>query len=191
MKKELRKKYKNLRNELEDKTFLSGCIKNIFLSSAQYQECESVLLYYATGSEVLTNEIFKACIADSKTVAFPVCLDDNGAMDFFKVNGETDLEQGMYGIKSPKSSCERFVPDEKSLCVVPGLTFDLSGYRLGYGKGYYDRYLSEFPGISCGLCYEALVETKLPVNSYDKHVDYLITDKKIYKFNSKEDLKNG
>ena len=112
-------------------------------------------------------------------------------MDFFVVEGENDLSEGMYGIFAPKAECPVLRADEKCLCCVPGLSFDKKGYRLGYGKGYYDRYLSSFKGISIGFCYDALVSEGLPCDSYDKQVNCLITDKKIYKFNSKEDFKNG
>ena len=103
-------------------------------------------------------------------------------MDFFLVEDENDLVEGMYGIKAPKKRCAHLDATEKCLCVVPGLAFDCKGYRIGYGKGYYDRYLAAFPGVSVGLCFEELRRDSIPVKPHDIKVNYLITDKMIYNY---------
>ncbi len=191
MKSELRKKLKERRDSLVNKQIYSEKITDLLLASSFYKEAETVLLYSSSGSEVPTNEIYKACLKDKKRIAFPLCIDKNGIMDFFIVDSENDLTDGVYGIKAPSEWCKRLIDDERCLCVVPGIAFDTRGYRLGYGKGYYDRYLENFTGVSVGLCYSELLNENLPADIYDKKVNYLITDKTIYKINSKEDLKNG
>lgn len=191
MKTELRKEFKKQRDCLENKALYSEMITRLLLESDFYKSAETVLLYNSTGSEVSTDEIFRACLRDGKKTAFPVCLDKNGKMEFFVIEKESDLQEGMYGIYAPEEHCPVLSDNDKCLCCVPGLSFDKKGFRLGYGKGYYDRYLSNFKGISVGLCYDALVSESLPADKYDKSVNYLITDKKIYKFNSKEDFENG
>lgn len=183
MKKQKRAELKKLRKELKDKELLSKRITDKFLSSELYKTADTLLLYHSVGSEVSTRDIFVAALNDKKRVAFPVCADDKGFMEFYYVKLESDLTEGMYGIKEPAIGCEKYFFEDRGICIVPGLSFDLEGYRIGYGKGYYDRFLSAFNGISVGLCYDALVSESLPRDLYDKNVNSLITDKKIYNFN--------
>ena len=191
MKTELRKKLKEQRDNIINRALCDKKIAELFLTSSLYKQADTILLYSSSGSEVSTDEIFKRCLLDGKTVAFPICLDKDGLMDFFTVKDENDLIEGMYKIKAPKVGCSKLVVDCNCLCVVPGLSFDKQGYRIGYGKGYYDRFLENFEGITVGLCYSELLSESLPKDYYDKNVSYLITDNKIYQFNSKEDFKNG
>lgn len=183
MKSEKRKELKKLRNSLENTEYLSEKIAKTFLETDIYKNAEVLLLYCSVSSEVSTDEIFHQALLAQKRVAFPVCVDSNGYMEFYFVKDETDLAEGMYGIKSPKTACERYAYCENAVCIVPGLAFDKNGYRLGYGKGYYDRFLEKFKGISVGLCFDEMLADTLPTDDFDKKVDYLITDKKIYKFN--------
>ena len=182
MKNQKRKELKKLRDSLENRDSASALIEEAFLSSDIYKTSDTVLLYYAVGSEISTIRIFQNAISDGKRVAFPFCTEKDGVMEFYLVDGEEDLENGKYNIKAPRKDCDKLTAFSDAVCVVPGLSFDKKGYRLGYGKGYYDRFLSEFSGISVGLCYEALLSESLPFDCFDKRVDYLITDKKTYKF---------
>lgn len=182
MKKAKRKELKSLRDSLKNKDKLSAQINERFLLSDIYKNAETILLYYSVGSEVSTEEIYKRAMSDKKNLAFPLCISDDGLMEFFYIKSDSDLAEGMYGIKAPREYCEKFTGAENALCVVPALSFDKKGYRLGYGKGYYDRFLENFEGISVGLCYDATLSEALPTDKYDKKVNYLITDKKTYKF---------
>ncbi len=183
MKKHIRAELKKQREAITDKELLSDKIADAFLSSDIYKKADTLLLYYSVGSEVSTSRILKSALKDKKRVAFPVCVDSNGFMEFYYITDEAELVEGMYGIKEPCEESEKYDFSHSGLCVVPGLSFDRKGYRIGYGKGYYDRFLLQFNGISAGLCYEALVSEELPTDAYDKKVNYLITDKKIYNFN--------
>ena len=88
------------------------------------------------------------------------------------------LKNGLYGVLEPDPSRSRpALSGGNALCIVPGLGFDSKGYRLGYGKGYYDRFLSGFHGITVGLCYSACTKWMLPHGYYDRPVDILITEK--------------
>lgn len=192
MKKEKRKQLKLLRDSIEDRALLDAKITDTFLSSDLYKNADVLLLYYSVDSEVSTLQIFRHALECGKKTAFPICKDREGTMSFFLVDSEKDLTEGMYGIKSPSDKCTEFTFSKNALCIVPGLSYDKEGYRIGYGKGYYDRYLAHFSGTTVGLCYEQLVCDKLPRDIYDKNVNCLITDKKTYNFKSlKEDLKNG
>ena len=182
MKSAKRKELKLKRSLIESREYLCRLIEESFSETYLYKNAEVILMYYSVGSEVSTQAIFEKALSDNKLTAFPVCLDSNGVMSFYYVNGADDLEEGMYGIKAPKEGCEQYGEHKNSLCIVPGLAFDKRGYRIGYGKGYYDRFLENFNGITVGFCYEEMVEDILPADEFDKKVDYLITDKKIYKF---------
>lgn len=177
----LRQRYKNFRKNL-DRQLKSEMDRDIILrliSSEIYFDAGNILAYASTEDEVSTKAFVTAAFANGKRVAFPRCTDLDGSMDFYYVDSVKDLKRGAFGIFEPSEKCRR-VPESdyrKSLCIVPGLAFDISGYRLGYGKGYYDRFLSNYDGISVGLCYTACVKFKLPSDEYDRRVDRLITEK--------------
>lgn len=191
MKTETRKKLRWLRETCTCKEERSETIENLLINSELFKKADTVMLYYSTGDEVSTMKIFDACLENGKRIAFPRCLDSEGTMEFYLIKDKDDLEKGMYGIVEPKKDCELLIPDENALCIVPGIAFDKQGYRMGYGKGYYDRYLSRYKLISIGLTYMLLFCGKLPTDSFDRRVSYIITEKNIYKINDKEDLKNG
>ncbi len=184
MKAKLRKQLKEKRNTLDNKAELSGVISDIFLQSELYKNCDTVFVYSSLGSEVSTDKIIAKAFSDSKRVAFPKCLDKSGNMKFYFVTSQEELTKGYYDILEPPTYNEANIANCKTVCLVPGISFSLDGYRLGYGKGYYDRFLSEFHGICVGLCYSELLSESLPADPHDKKVDYLITDKRIYNFNT-------
>ncbi len=184
MKVQLRKQLKEKRNALENKAELSGIISDMFLKSELYKSCDAIFVYSSFGSEVSTDRIIAKAFSDGKRVAFPRCLDKEGNMQFYFVGSQEALTKGCYGISEPMTDNEANDTNSTAVCLVPGLSFSLDGYRLGYGKGYYDRFLNEFHGVSVGLCFSALLSESLPAETHDKKVDYLITDKRIYNFNT-------
>ena len=99
-------------------------------------------------------------------------------MDFFFIKSYDDLSPGKYDIPEPvPEKCEQVRDFSSGLCLVPGLSFDYQGYRLGFGKGYYDRFLSRFGGITAGICYAKCTVSELPRGVYDRAVDILITER--------------
>lgn len=178
----LRNLFKLNRDAVDNKTELSEKICQTLFKSDEYRNCESIFLYASCGSEVCTDSIMHRAFADGKRVAFPRCIDKNGNMKFYYINSSSELILGYYGIKAPPTHTEAYFGNENTLCIVPGLAFSIDGYRLGYGKGYYDRFLSEFKGVSIGLCYDVCLCKTLPTDEYDKKVNYLITDKRVYNF---------
>lgn len=181
-KSELRKNLILKRNSLDSKEEKSTIICCELLDSSIYKSCDKIYLYSSFGSEVDTSLLFSKALSDSKTVAFPKCLDKEGNMEFYYVSSVRDFALGAFGIKEPTTECPKADFDSGTLCIVPGIGFSLDGHRIGYGKGYYDRFLSEFKGISVGFCFDECVIESLPFNKFDKKVNYLITDKKIYNF---------
>ena len=119
--------------------------------------------------EINTSLIWKKALSDGKKVLFPKCLGDY-RMKFCYIDSEADLQPGRFGLLEPVSEKE-FEPEHSDICVIPAFSYDKYGYRLGYGKGYYDRFLSGFFGAKVGLCYSGFVESQLPRGRYDVKAD--------------------
>lgn len=147
------------------------------LALPAYQKARQVLLYLSKGSEVDTWEVFARAVAEGKEVYAPRCLDGEGTMGFFQVTSPQELLQGRFGLWEPDlRRCAPWRRREGALCLVPGIAFDRQGYRLGYGKGYYDRFLAGFSGTAAGLCFRELALERLPRGPQDRRVDVLVTE---------------
>lgn len=182
IKKELRKKFRLKRKEIKNKEFLDNKIADNFLSSSIYKKAETILCYFSLDDEISTNKILNSAFKDNKKVAVPFCEDLNGKMNFYYINSLNDVVLGSFGIMEPnKEICKKVDNFENSICVVPAFSFDKLGFRLGYGKGYYDRFLENFISISVGLCYNSFLSDELPINQYDKQVNYIITENDLIK----------
>ncbi len=182
LKQKLRAESKLYRNELSnnEKAELDSKISDRLFNTWQYKNCEVLLTYVSTEIEVDTREIISRALADGKRVAVPRCIDNTRFMDFYFIKDFDDLEGGYMGVLEPiPEKCEKMTDFSEGLCIVPALMFDLYGYRLGYGKGYYDRFLSNFCGETLGICYNRCVKEKLPHGKFDKCVEKIITQSRI------------
>lgn len=175
----LRKEFIGKRKALmqNEKARLDKLVFKNSVNLPQYKQSDAVLIYVSSEIEVDTTKIISDSLKLGKIVASPKCVNADGEMTFKIIHSENDFVRGMYGISEPKESCPDFNGDfKRSVCFVPALAFDSFGYRLGYGKGYYDRFLKNFGGISVGLCYSDFLVDVLPVNSYDINVDFVVTE---------------
>ncbi len=146
----------------------------------QYQSCRTLLTYVSTDIEVDTTRIINNALQDGKCVAVPRCVDGTRRMEFYRISSLNELQPGTFGVLEPLADPERLVADDSaSLCIVPALSYDWRGYRLGYGKGYYDRYLADYGGNVIGICYHNCVQRSLPHGRFDRRVSLLITDQYI------------
>ncbi|MBR1563432.1 MAG: 5-formyltetrahydrofolate cyclo-ligase [Ruminococcus sp.] len=184
-KRELRAHYKKLRREMSpsERKQADRLITEAFLNSDEYRSCEMLLCFVSTGIEVSTREILTRAFAE-KTVLCPKCIGSpsEGIMRFYEAGSFSELEEGTMGILEPSEKCREVTEFENALCVLPGLCFDRRGYRLGFGGGYYDRFLAGFNGVKAGICYESCVCDELAHNEYDMKADMLFTDKCIYRY---------
>lgn len=178
-KNELRKKYKKLRAECppDVKQNLDVRLSDNFFELDEYKKSRVIFTFISSAIETDTSLIISRAFSDGKLVAVPKCRDKSGIMDFFYIESYDDLEKGMFSIPEPKDGCSQAKDFSDGLCIVPGLCYDLLGYRLGFGKGYYDRFLEKFGGTSVGICYSKCVERELPRGNFDKPVDILVTEK--------------
>ncbi len=156
-------------------------IQNKFLTLWKFREVKTVLAYCSKPLEVDTSFIIERALAIGKTVAVPRCVPGTRDMDFYIIKSLDDLEPGAFGVMEPNpEKCELLRDYTSSVCIVPALMYDNSGYRLGYGKGYYDRFLSGYSGNCIGLVYSSLVKDDLPHGKYDRKVDIIVTEKDNY-----------
>lgn len=179
IKSELRQKYRSLRQAmpLEIKKQKDSAIADQVRRLWQYQRNSVLLIYVSTSIEVDTTDIIRQALANGKRVAVPRCVPDTRNMEFYYIDSLDELNPGMFGVLEPEPNPDRLY-DEKDggLCIVPAFSYDWRGFRLGYGKGYYDRFLSRFEGNMVGICYSDCVQRSLPHGRYDRPVELLVTE---------------
>ncbi|HIZ19522.1 MAG TPA: 5-formyltetrahydrofolate cyclo-ligase [Firmicutes bacterium] len=176
----LREHYKTLRRQMkpEQKAQRDRQIAARVRGLWQYKRCHQLLTYVSTAIEVDTLAIIRRALADGKQVAVPRCVPGTRDMEFYYISGLEDLEPGSFGVLEPRpESCRKATDFTSGLCLVPALCYDWRGYRLGYGKGYYDRFLAGFGGHMIGICYSDCVRRRLPHGRYDRPVELLVTDR--------------
>lgn len=180
LKADLREQYKSLRRKMtpSEKKTCDDIITNRITALWQYKHCDLLLSYVSTPIEVDTLEIIKKALADGKKVAAPRCVNGTRNMEFYRIRSLNDLERGSFGVMEPvPEKCEIVNDFTNSLCLVPALCYDWKGFRLGYGKGYYDRFLAGYDGHMIGICYSDCIRRRLPHGRYDKPVELLVTDR--------------
>ena len=175
----------------EDCLHLSLLIQTRFLDSAAYRQAGCIGLYSPMLNEVQTELLARRCLADGKLLSYPRIR--GAGLEFVVVSGLGELAPGSYGIPEPTG--EHLVPyPELELLVVPGVAFDLSGHRLGYGKGYYDRVLALCRPVleRVGFAYEFQVVAQLPADPHDCRLTRLVTEQRILHFSpgGEDDLPN-
>ena len=134
-----------------------------------------ILCYVSTPIEVDTSRFLSELLERHEAVYVPRCSEGN--MRFFRIGALSELRKGAFGISEPIGSDE-FHDETDSVCVTPALSFDRDGYRLGYGGGYYDRFLKNYSGLSVGICYQSFLG-EIPTEPFDLPVDLLITDEEV------------
>lgn len=182
----LRDKFKKIRLSMStcQKQEIDSQIADKFLSLKEYKNCDTVFAYISTDIEVDTHKIILTALSQGKKVAVPKCDIKTCTMMFYLINSFDDVSKGAYGILEPDINvCKKAQKNKNSLCIVPGLSFDESGFRLGFGKGYYDRFLSNFLGTSVGLCYDECISHTLPHDFYDKQTDIVVTQNYVNSIN--------
>ena len=118
-------------------------------------------------------------ISNSKTLYLPKVAGEN--LEVYEIqNLESDLETGSFKILEPKKSCKITIRGSLQALIVPGVCFDENGYRLGFGRGYYDRFLDGFLGAKIGVCFEEFLTSDIYPEKHDIQMDFVVTDKGIY-----------
>ncbi len=183
-KRALRQEYRARRKALspEEKAARDTAICTRFLSTATYRFANTLLVYAPLVDEIDIMPIVRRAFTDKKTVAFPQCDTETSQMTFHIIEDEKELAIGAYGIREPRADAPLYQyreTDGTAVCLIPGLLFDENGYRLGYGRGYYDRYLTSFGGVRVGLVYADFVVERVPRGRYDLAAELIITEKEV------------
>ena len=173
-KEELRKTFREQRNSLTDKTKKSQMITKNIISSPIFQNASVVMLYRSAKGEVETDVLWQICKEQGKTCVFPKCVSKT-EMIAVLAESEGDFSVSGFGILEPTSD-EAFLKEQIDLIIVPALAFDRNHYRMGYGGGYYDRYLVGYPGVSVGLCFSELLVPSVMPNGWDIPVSFVVTE---------------
>ncbi len=186
-KRQLRKKILAIRDAqpLELRQNLSFAILRKVYELDVFKEAGVILTYADYRSEVITIPLIDKALADKKQVFCPRVIGKD--MDFYRIYATEDLNEGYKGIREPVSG-ERFDDGDKTarcLMIMPGAVFDKKCGRIGYGGGFYDRYLSKMSENETGvktlaLAYECQLADSVPVEAHDIRPDMLVTENEIY-----------
>ena len=153
-----------------------------FTALASFRFAKVILLYVPIKGEPNVLGCFEAARTAGKQIAFPICHPETRTMTFGIVSSPDELTAGAYGIPEPPASATLYQPSkhEHDLCVVPGVCFDRHGHRIGYGKGYYDRFLATFGGASVGLTPHRFLRNELPHGRFDRPIDLILTERGVF-----------
>lgn len=182
-KKELREKYTAIRAEIPEETkkkWDDEFFHNL-INSDIYKQSQTIYVFVSFNDEIDTHQLITHMISQGKNVKIPVTEAGNPDMRFTRLLDMDHLEVANFGILEPKEEHLDFENIKDSdLILVPGLVFDEDGYRVGYGGGFYDKFLSkiDYDPIKIGICYEIQIGENLPREHFDIPVDYICTDKK-------------
>ncbi|WP_457624383.1 5-formyltetrahydrofolate cyclo-ligase [Persephonella sp.] len=155
-----------------------------FISLPQLRKARNILLYYPHKNEVDTRFIIKKLLEDGSFNLFLPKVSGDRLLPV-RISDLSGLKKGYAGIMEPEG--EVYSPEDIDIVVVPAVAFDLKGHRLGYGKGYYDRFLKETGALRVGVAYDFQVVDKLPAEQHDVPVELILTPTRI--INTKEDEK--
>ena len=199
-KRDIRKSVLTLRDSIsaDDKARYDGEIRKIVIGMEEYRKADVILAYVSYKSEVDTTLLIEQAFKDGKTVFTPKVADCE--MEFWKITSLNDLQEGYKGIREPIQSISFF--DWVKACNVmmwmPGAVFDRERHRIGYGGGFYDRYLNRLAGntenvaetrnlmgqvcfITAALAYSCQVLEQIPYEEHDRKPDLIITEQGIYR----------
>ena len=156
--------------ELQDIT--SEKIHKNLKKNSSFINAQNIACYFPIGSEVKTHDIMLDILKQGKNLLLPRIVDDN--IQFYIVSNLEKLEKGRFDIMEPKDSCER---TKKIDCVlIPTVGVSKSGVRLGYGHGYYDRFLSSTDAMKISLTYSKQIVKSIPSDSHDIKIDWIVTE---------------
>lgn len=184
-KKQIRSRILKARNALteEERDQKSREICERLLQSSFYEEAQDILLYASYGSEVQTQLIFDKAVSEGRQVFYPRVIDGE-TMQFFRVTDLSGLQEGYRGIREPRADGAAYTQQGKAagrraLLIMPGAAFDGEKNRIGYGKGFYDRFLGAgFAGMKIALAFDVqiLQEEQIPARETDVRPDLILSE---------------
>ncbi|HHY21956.1 MAG TPA: 5-formyltetrahydrofolate cyclo-ligase [Bacilli bacterium] len=177
----------NIRAMLEhiDETELHKKNTAIFdrlIEQRDWKEAKMIGIYVSIGKEVDTRSIIEYGWSTGKRIAVPKIKMATKEMRFHEITSFSQLEETTFQLQEPiVSQCGEVASSKIDLLIVPGLAFTKNGYRLGYGGGFYDRYLPTYDGKLIALTYQSQIVENIPINKYDQAVPMILTEDAVYK----------
>lgn len=185
----LRQEMRKRRNRLSEQEVLhkSQKIFNIITENSCYKKADYIFSYMSFRNEVDTEKFHRKVLEDGKILLLPRVLSKE-VMEFYQINDMSRLKKSSMGILEPDETCELYVHNKHFLendfnstlhfMILPGLAYDHSFGRLGYGGGYYDRYLEKnnVGIIRCGVAFDFQWIKEIPCTVYDARMDIIVTD---------------
>jgi 5-formyltetrahydrofolate cyclo-ligase len=182
-KKDIRMQLKAILQTISDSDYrgYSQTIAHRLFQLEEWKNAKLVGITISNAPEVDTREIIKQAWEQGKEVAVPKCFPADKSIQFRKISSFDQLEKVYFGLWEPIiSGTEKLSAADIDLLVVPGLGYTASGYRLGFGGGYYDRFLPYYTGPSVSLAFDVQVLPDLPVEKHDIPVSKLVTTERVY-----------
>lgn len=186
-KNETRKKILEVRGKLSEGelTEKSDAIFEKVLESSCFQSASLIMCYVDFRNEVKTGSFISECLRNGRRLALPVIESYNGRKELIPYeikDPSKDLSKGTYGIMEPiAGAAKRIEPGSIDLVIVPGVAFDIKKHRMGYGAGYYDRFLGSLKPacVKVGVAFDIQVLDEIPVEAHDFAMDLIITERRI------------
>ena len=177
-KSELRKKYKKSLDTLNRCTYEqnSYVISKRLKELKEFKEANTIAITISRFPEVDTWQIIRHLWDIGKQVVVPKCVPQTKEMVFKQITSFTQLESVYFGLYEPIDVTSEIKKTDLDLIIVPGLAFTKQGYRLGFGGGYYDRFLLKYEGIKISLAFSEQIKENLPIEDHDIPVDIIITE---------------
>jgi 5-formyltetrahydrofolate cyclo-ligase len=179
-KREIRKRIMTLRNAMpvEEIAAKSGEIVRRLKELREIRESSTLMVFLSFGSEVLTDRLIEWGWDAGKRIVVPLCRPEGRVLTPCLLGGFDELETGHYGIREPKAERLRVVPPgEIDAVLIPAVAFDRRGYRVGYGGGYYDRFLPKVPQAArIGVVFACQIVPEVPIDRYDVQVEKVTTE---------------
>ena len=159
-------------------------IAHRLLAMPEYQEAQTVFCFVGTDREIDTRPILEDALAAGKTLCVPLCTEP-GHMESRQITDLNQLVPGRYGLLEPTADTPVIPVDAIDFAVLPCVTCNYLGQRLGHGGGYYDRYLQQITGTQAVLCRTALMCDEIPIEDHDKNMDFVICEEGILNIHCK------
>lgn len=186
-KKSLRQQIRQLRSQIPDESWIELCerIQVNAITCIRSLKPSTIGIYIESvkSREVSTKKLIDHCRENNIPIMIPKVIDSNGWMIFTPFTSESTLKLNQWHIPEVESA-QMDVDVVPELIIVPMLAGDIKGYRLGYGKGYYDRYLQDKKSIRVGLCPHDFVLNELPSDPFDQKLNFIITEQEIIRTNA-------
>jgi len=165
---------KKLADHPKKKQAKEEAIANLLLHSKLWQDAATVALYRSQNFEFNLAFLTSQALKQNKTVVVPKALPE-GQMNFYEIDENTVYQKSTFGIEEPVNNAV-VSKDQIHLLIVPGIVFSAKGYRIGFGGGYYDRFLTDFKGRSCSLVFSEQLNDNWEIGEFDLPVERIYTD---------------